>query len=273
MTISGVITVNIDPYIELGPITLAWHGLTIAIGLLIGAWVATRVAEEYGLATDRMSALFALVTIAGVLGGRLLYLAEHDGLLHPDKWLGTYGFSFNGGFAFAALAAAIYVRRTGLPLRLLDAIAVGVPLGIAVGRIRDVINGEHYGPPTNFVLGVRNAHPDASVPSSDVAYHSGGLYDLLIGLVIFALIWPMRHRLRRPAEITWLVIALLGTGRFIEFFARSDSPTVLFGFSSAQWTSLAIVAVGAVGLIRTRQRPPSPQRHLNASALVAGRRR
>ncbi len=115
MTISGVITVNIDPYIELGPITLAWHGLTIAIGLLIGAWVATRVAEQYGLPTDRMSALFALVTIAGVLGGRLLYLAEHDGLLHPDKWLGTYGFSFNGGFAFAALAAAIYVRKRDCP--------------------------------------------------------------------------------------------------------------------------------------------------------------
>jgi prolipoprotein diacylglyceryltransferase len=76
--------------------------------------------------------------------------------------------------------------------------AVALPLGVAVGRIGDVINGEHYGPPTDFFLGVRNTHPDASVPSPDVAYHSGGLYDLIIALAVFVAAWPLRNRLRRP---------------------------------------------------------------------------
>ncbi len=75
----------------------------------------------------------------------------------------------------AAAAIALYVRRAGLPLRSLDVLAVGLPLGVAVGRIGDVINGEHFGPPTDFALGVRNTHPDALVPSPEVTYHSGGL--------------------------------------------------------------------------------------------------
>ena len=249
----ATITIGIDPYIDLGPLTLSWHGATIAIGILIGAWLAGRVAEQYGLRPEPMTTAALLAATGGLIGGRLLWLAEHDKLLRPGEWLGTNGFSFNGGLALAAVAIAGYVRRAGLPLRYLDAMAVGLPLGVAVGRIGDVINGEHYGPPSDFFLAVRNTHPDASVPSHDIAYHSGGLYDLLIGAAIFAVVWPLRHRLRHPTEIMWLVIALFGAGRFVEFFARSDSDTVALGLTSAQWTSLAILAVGVIGMTLTRR--------------------
>jgi hypothetical protein len=43
-------------------------------------------------------------------------------------------------------------------------------------------------------LGVRNTHPDADVPSPDVAYHSGGLHEVLLGLIVFAIVWPLRDR-------------------------------------------------------------------------------
>ena len=266
----AVITIGLDPYLQLGPLTVAWHGLTIAIGVLIGAWVAGRVAQSRGMPAEPMTTVALLAGGAGLIGGRVLYLIEHDSLLRPGEWLGTNGFSFNGGLILAAVAIVVYIRRTGLPLAYLDAIAVGLPLGIAIGRIGDVIYGEHFGPPTGSFLGVRNTHPDASVPSPDVAYHSGGLYDLLIGAVIFAVVWPLRHRTRHPTELMWLVVALLGAGRFVEFFARSDSDTVALGLSSAQWTSLAIVLIGLTGLIAARRRPvkvherpggqgPSPQ--------------
>ena len=267
----AAITVGIDPFIDLGPVTLSWHGLAIAVGIVIGAWLAARVAEQFGMPAEPMTTVALLAGAGGLIGGRVLYLAERDALLKPGDWLGTNGFSFNGGLALAAVAVAVYVRRSGLPLRYLDAIAVGLPLGIAIGRIGDVINGEHYGPRTDFFLAVRNTHPDASVPSPGVAYHSGGLYDLLIGALVFAVVWPLRHRLRRPTQIMWLVIALIGAGRFVEFFARSDSDTVALGLTSAQWTSLAILAVGLIGLLvvrrlpehrpepRTREREPTAQ--------------
>jgi hypothetical protein len=45
---------------------------------------------------------------------------------------------------------------------------------------------------------VRNTHSDALTPSPDLAYHSGGLYEVLIGLIVFAIAWPLRKRLTRP---------------------------------------------------------------------------
>lgn len=245
----ATITIGIDPTIELGPLTLAWHGIMVAVGIGIGAWVASRVAAQLGLDPEPVQVFAALALVGGIVGGRILYLAERGQLGQPAEWLGTNGFSFNGGLVLAGLMIAVYVRRRSLPLRYLDALAVGLPLGIAIGRIGDVILGEHYGPPTDFVLGVRNTHPDADVPSPDVAYHSGGLYDLLIGLAVFIVVWPLRHRLRTPTQVMWLVLALIGAGRFIEFFAREDSDVVALGLSSAQFTSLGILAVGMAGML------------------------
>ena len=253
MSVVAIIKIGIDPTIELGPVSLAWHGLTLALGILLGAWIAGLVAREYGFGAEPMSVIAALAAFGGILGGRLLYLAEEGHLARPGEWLGTNGFSFNGGLVAAAVVIAIYVRRARLPVRYLDACAVGLPLGVALGRVGDVINGEHYGPKSDGLLAVQNTHPDALVPRADVAYHSGGLYDLLIGLAVFAIAWPLRHHLRRPTEVMWLVILLLGVGRFIEFFFRSDSDSLGLGLTSAQWTSLAMVGAGVVGLGSVRR--------------------
>jgi hypothetical protein len=92
---------------------------------------------------------------------------------------------------------------------------------------------------------VRNTHPDALTPSPDLAYHSGGLYEVLIALIVFAIAWPLRKRLTCPLALMWLVIALFAVGRFVEFFARSDSPDLALGLEIAQWTSLALLAIAA----------------------------
>jgi phosphatidylglycerol:prolipoprotein diacylglycerol transferase len=188
-----------------------------------------------------------ILAVAALVGGRLYYLAERGQLLDLSDWFGTRGFTFYGGFIAAALGIGIYLWRARLTVEYLDVVACGLPLGLAIGRIGDVINGEHYGPATDFFLGVRNTHPDADVPNHAVAYHSGGLYEVLIGATVFAIVWPLRHRLRRPTAITWLVIGLLATGRFIEFFVRSDSETLGLGLETAQWTSLVLIALAALG--------------------------
>ena len=138
-------------------------------------------------------------------------------------------------------------RLAGLSAEYLDAIAFAVPIGIAVGRIGDVINGEHYGPATDFFLGVRNTHPDALTPNPDVAYHSGGLYEVILGLAIFAIVWLLRGRLQRPTAMAWTVLGLLAAGRFLEFFVRSDSEPLALGLVTAQWTSIVLIAVAAAG--------------------------
>lgn len=238
----NVITIGINPDIEVGPLILTWHGLTIAIGVLTGAVAAARYLRERELDTEPLFAISALVMIGALVGGRLFYVLEQGGPL-----FGTRGFTFNGGVIAAAVLIAAYVWRTGLSARYLDAVALGLPLGVAIGRIGDVINGEHYGPQSDFFLAVRNSHPNALTPDPDLAYQSGGLYEVLLGAVIFAVVWPLRHRIRRAGAMAWLVLALFAVGRFFVFFARSDSPELILGLSNAQWTSLGVLAVVALG--------------------------
>src|ERR687892_130353 len=238
---SAMITIGIDPEIDLGPVTIAWHGLTIAIGIAIGGLLAGRYLRERRLDPDPLYSIGALAAVGGIVGGRLFYVLEHGGPV-----FGTRGFTFDGGFILAAVLIVGYVWRRGLGARYLDAVAVGVALGVAVGRVGDVINGEHYGPQSDFLLAVRNSHPDALTPNPELAYHSGGLYEVLLASVVFAIAWPLRHRLR-PGELTWLVVALFSLGRFFEFFVRSDSPELALGLNNAQWTSLALLLIALAG--------------------------
>ena len=263
--VHAVITIGIDPTIEIGPVTLAWHGLMIAVGICVGGIAAAYDARRRGLEPERLFAMGLILTAGALVGGRAFYLLEHGRLDDPGAWVSSTGFTFYGGFIAAAVGIAYYVRRERLSRSYLDAIAAGLPLGIAVGRIGDVINGEHYGPATDFFLGVRNTHADALTPSPELAYHSGGLYEVLLAAIVLAIAWPLRRRLeRRPLALMWLVVALLAVGRFFEFFLRSDSEDLALGLEIAQWTSLGLVAVAAAGAwltyggrpaLRPRRRP------------------
>lgn len=259
----SVVTIGIDPTIEVGPLTLAWHGITIAVGILIGGLAAGREARRRGLSTEPLYSVGMILVAGALVGSRLFYLGERGQLLEPSEWLGTRGFTFYGGLIAAALGIAAYLGRARLDLEYLDTVAFGLPLGIAIGRIGDVVNGEHYGPSTQFFLGVRNTHPDADVPSADIAYHSGGLYEFLIGAVVFVVVCALRRRLRRRRlAMTWLVLALLAAGRFGEFFVRSNARTGALGLEVAQWTSIGLLSVAVVGawltLARRRDTPSPP---------------
>jgi phosphatidylglycerol:prolipoprotein diacylglycerol transferase len=244
---TAVLKIGIDPTIDLGPVTLAWHGITIALGVLLGGVVAAREARRRGLDPAPLQSIGIILVVGGLVGGRLYFLAEHGDLLDPGAWLGTQGFTFYGGFIAAALGIAGYLWRMRLDVAYLDVVAVALPLGLAIGRIGDVILGEHYGPQSDFFLAVQNVHPEADVPRHDAAYHSGALYEVLIGLIVFSIVWPLRRRFERATVMVWTVIGLLAAGRFVEFFVRSDSATLALGLETAQWTSVALMVFAAEG--------------------------
>ena len=247
-----VIEVGIDPTIELGPITLAWHGIMIAVGIVVaGLLVARPFVREVGLSVDELFNVVLVATVSGLVGAKIFYLFETGAFRDPSQWLSARGFAFNGALILAAIAIAVFLRLRQLSLRYLDVAAVAFPLGMAIGRVGDIINGEHYGPASNFVLALRHTNPEASVPDPTVAYHDGGLYESLISLMIFAVIWPLRHRLRRPLLPFFSVVGLYALGRFFAFFLRSDSETLALGLSTSQWASLAVLLVAGVGVVLT----------------------
>jgi phosphatidylglycerol:prolipoprotein diacylglycerol transferase len=243
------ITLEIDPMLRLGPITLAWHGVATAAGVTVGAALAWRWAGPRGLDRDEVVNLAIVAMLAGIVGARLLYLVEQEpgDLLRPTELVGGRGFSIYGAIVLGALAAGAYAWRRGLGLRHLDALAVGFPLGMAVGRLGDIVNGEHYGPPSDLPWAIAYTHPDAGVPSSAVAYHPGGLYEVVLALAITPLVWWVARRARRPGLVLCSAIGLYGAGRFLMFFYRSDSETIAAGLNAAQLTSLLLVATALAG--------------------------
>lgn len=248
---TAVISIHIDPRIELGPLTLAWHGLGIAAGIALGWAVAQRYAARCGLDRERVSNAVLVIAIAGIAGAKLFFLLLNNpaDLVRPGEWLSSRGFAFYGALIFGTAAVAVYLRRNRLGLSYLDALAYGFPLGMAVGRVGDVISGEHYGPPSDAAWAIRYLNPRAEVPSSAVAYHSGALYEIVVALVMLPAIVVLARRLRRPGMLLWSVIALYGLGRFVIFFYRSDSDPFALGLSAAQATSLALIAAAGLGAL------------------------
>lgn len=253
----ATITIGIPPEIQLGPVSLAWHGLTIALGLLLALYLARRFARERELDVDRITNAVLVMALSGIIGSRLLYLIinEPASLIDPTRWFGTNGFAIYGAVIIAPIAGALFLGKAAIKQGYLDVLAAAFPFALALGRVGDLINGEHYGPPTDLPWGVRHTSPDALVPSTEVAYHDGGLYEIVLGLLIGLIIWPLRHRFRKPTTLLWSVLALYGLGRFFMFFSRSDSEPLALGLVEAQWISLVLVAGSLAGLILAWRRP------------------
>lgn len=238
----AAITIDVDPSIHVGPLSLPWHGLTTALGIVIAAALAYRIAGERDLERERILDLTGIIVLAGFVGAKVLYLIEAGTLGDPDTWLESQGYSFYGALVLGPAAGAIYLWRTGSGLGYLDALAAGFPLGMAFGRIGDILIGEHHGPPSTLPWAIRYTNPEADVPDPDVAYQPGALYESLISLAIFAVIWPLRRRFRSPGLLFATVVGLYAVGRFAIFFVRSDSDELALGLANSQWISLALVA-------------------------------
>lgn len=260
-----IITLPTSDRFDLGPIAVPWHGLMTAIGIMTAAALALRYAREHKLNEDRLLGLIVVIVLSGMIGARLFYLLEQDpgALVRPGDWLGTNGFSFYGAILASIPAGLLYLRREETRLSLLDAAASGFGLGMAIGRIGDVLIGEHLGDVSDLPWAMQYSNPDALAPSVDLAYQPGALYESILGLMIFALVWPRRDRFRPAGMLLAFVVGSYAVGRFALFFLRNDSDELIAGLSNAQVASLlVVVAALAVGVwLRRRSDIDRPARH------------
>jgi phosphatidylglycerol---prolipoprotein diacylglyceryl transferase len=274
---------EIVPRLHFGPVTVSPHGLGIAVGFLIGAQLMARRARARGgpSDTDIWNTVFWCL-IGSMIGARLAYVVGHfsevtnsgKDLLGVFKvWEG--GISLLGGIAGGILAGLPYARRHRLGFwRMTDLAAPGLALGIAVGRIGDLVIGDHLGKPTSFALGWRclgesggiapqsaaayKAVVAAGSPPSlgcfDVVVHQTALYDFVSTWILFAvLIWLGGRSVRRGTLA--LVFGLwYGTVRVITDFLRVDKR--YFGLTGSQITALAVALICLYMLARYRGAPP-----------------
>ena len=274
MPFAGVITIGLSPRVHLGPLTIAWHGLMIGVGILAGSLFAARYAKERELATEPLWNLAAILTMAGIVGARLYYLVLHPSqLADPAAWLSSNGFAFYGGLVLVPAAMGVYLWRKRLSVSYMDATATGLAFGYAIGRVGDLIAGEHHGGISHLPWAIAYRHPGAEVPQLGVPYQPGALYEIVLGLAIFAFLWSARRRLARTMPVWWFV-GLYSLGRFVMFFYRSDSPISWLGLRTEQWVSLGLLSAAMLGgWLSTRRGwtapPPAPVPQRSSSGPAA----
>jgi phosphatidylglycerol---prolipoprotein diacylglyceryl transferase len=233
----------VDPILlEVGPLTLRWYGVLIVTGILVAATVAARYVERKGQSGDAMWDLLLWMLIPGLIGARLYYVfiqsprgPEGLGYYLSNPWailqIWSGGIHIFGAFIFGGIAAVLYMRwRNMPPLIYLDGIALGLPLGQAIGRWANFINQELYGPPTTLPWGLRidefariPPYNDMTLYPESVRFHPLFLYESFIG---FGLIFWISRRFENsllPGDLLLLYIIWYPTGRFILEFFRTDS--------------------------------------------------
>jgi len=132
------------------------HGLFIAIGFMIGAMLLTRLATQRGISEEHIQTIIFWCLVGAIIGARLFYVLAHfsdfQGLFDMLAiWRG--GISLLGGIAGAILINVHRLRKYGYRFfQVVDPGAVAVALGISVGRIGDLIIGDHLGKPTSWLL-------------------------------------------------------------------------------------------------------------------------
>ena len=270
-----------------GDFAVSPHGITIAIGFLIGAQVMLNRANKRGIARRQVTgidlhiqAILTRAAVGGIVGARFFYVVTRpdqfagDGLLATVvNWLSIWegGLSLLGGIAGAILAGVPYVmrRKFSVPL-LLDSAAPGLALGIFLGRVGDLIIGEHLGGETTFALGWRcsGAFRDAGAPYPfpgpgpstvqgcfDTVLHQTALYDFLAGGIIFGALFLLERRPRFDGFFLLAFAVMYGMARFITDFARAADKDLLGPLTGSQLGGIgAIVAVAVWLLVRRPDR-------------------
>ena len=274
------------PRIELGPLSVSPHGIGIALGYLAGAQLMVRRARRTGgpSENDIWNVLFWAL-LGAIVGARVGYVLGHlsevtDGgadLLGIFKvWEG--GISLIGGITGAVLFGLPYMIRRSMGFwRTMDLAAPGLALGIVIGRIGDLIIGDHLGKPTDFALGWRclgsagDAPTDAAVyldaldtgnPPSlgcfDLVLHQTALYDFFSTALLLGLLLWLGRRARNTGFLIIVFTCWYGAMRVITDFLRVDRRYL--GLTGSQLMSLAVGTTCLYLLFRFRGAPPSWQR-------------
>jgi phosphatidylglycerol:prolipoprotein diacylglycerol transferase len=206
--------------------------------------------------------------IGAIIGARLFHVVDQWSFYAKNPiqiiMVNEGGLAIYGTIVGGPLAGAIYAWRKKLNVaRLADVAAAPLILGMAIGRIGDIINGEHHGAhASGFPLAVVYTNPN-TLGEIGVPVHLAVGYELVLDLLIFAgLVW-LAHgfvrrrngrfrfnwdpRLPRDGMLFWAYLGAYSLCRFFIQFYRQDTPFAL-GLSQAQLLSVlsAMVAIWAL---------------------------
>ena len=208
--------------IEVGPLTIHFYGIMIAIGVIVAVIVTRRRYERFGGSGETVERASIWAVVVGFLGARLAYVSTHTGDFLDRPWAMLYiwegGLALYGGLVAGTIAAVIVLRRSrGDVFAFGDAVAVGLPLAQVIGRLGNYFNQELFGTPSTLPWAVEidaNIAAAAGYPGFET-FHPTFLYEALWNVFVTVgviLLLERRGKLFKGSSIA-LYMILYGTGR------------------------------------------------------------
>lgn len=249
------------------------YGVLLVIAVLVAVWMGRRRAPRWGIGADKLWDSAPWLVLPGVLGARLLYIAQHWEYYssHPEE---LWSFRFEGLTSFGGLIGGLLgflvwrkIAKVGF-WEFLDVVSVPVLVAQAIGRVGCLLNGCCYGRPSEAWCAV----PVGGLPERHLAAQVVDSVLLLIG----AWLLSRKERPLLPYGSSFgAMLAIFGASRFVYEFFRAgsleefesgvaSSVVGVLGLTNAQWLSLAMV-VGGIALAWAR-RPKSGSAAMDATA-------
>lgn len=259
------ITWKVSTELHVGHFMIRPHGVLIAVGFLAGARLMKRYAAPKGISDQTLWRILTWALVGGLVGMRVAWDLGHWREMRSIlDWIAVWngGMSLLGGLIGAALVGGFVARREKLAvLPLLDMAAPGLALGIAIGRVSDLIIGDHLGKPTTMPWGFEylgSGHPLAGAPDIGAVVHPVALYDLILTSILLVVLLRFMRQARATGSTIALFTLWYAGSRVLTDFLRTD-PRRLMGLTGSQLTSiLAIAVVGTALVLRARRPTASP---------------
>lgn len=268
-----MIEIDISPNIVSGyflqSVILSWHGFFsfVAVStalILVGRWASLR-----GIDSEIIYSIAIWAIIGGIVGARIVHVIDNwQGFYshHPIQifyvWSGGIGIwgAILGGF----IGGAIYSMIAGYPVGIIaDLTAPALLFTQSIGRLGDIVNGEHCSKGTDFILGFQWINPSSAARLCSAGFESAVqpaiMYEMLWAMVVLVIIWRLKNSLKPDGMIFTLYLALYSMGRFVISFAREDRVWAL-GMQEAHYIALLVLAITVPLLaIKARWREGLPQ--------------
>lgn len=251
---------------HIGPLFVHAYGLAYVVAVTAAVILTRRRWEALGGDRELVYDVALWGFPAGVIGGRLYFLATSWNQV-PPHWWGPFaiwkgGLGIWGGIAVGTLVGLWRIRRAGASLpAFMDAGAPGLLVAQAIGRIGNYFNQELFGGPTNLPWGLQIdlAHRPVGY-TNFTTFQPTFLYEIIFNLALAAfLIWLGRTGKIRPPGLFALYVTGYSGFRIWEETLRIDPSHYLFGLRLNLYVASIFTLIGIAWVVWIQRRPlPAP---------------
>ena len=219
------ITVNPSTGFSIGPLSVHYYGLIIAVGLMLAVLYCSKRSHQFGIDEDTLLDGVLCVTPVAIIFARLYYCIFSWDLYAEDPirvlyiWEG--GIAIYGSVIGAILGIIVFCKVKKIRITtVLDLVSLGFLIGQFIGRWGNFFNREAFGAETESFLRMGLMKASTGVVTY---YHPTFLYESLWNFTGFLVLHFLSRKRRYDGQIALGYLAWYGLGRaFIEGL-RTDS--------------------------------------------------